>query len=139
MNWIANALVAVGFIGISDILRKLGSQLKDPYFTNLIFQIGSFVTTVVVYLLFSRKVETNQQGLMFALLGGVFVSLFTLFSFKTLEIGPGVSTVMPILRVGGVALVAILGVLLLREKLSLQAILGLLLSSFGIILLFSAK
>ncbi len=133
------AITAIGFIGVSDILRKLGSQLKDPFFTNLMFQIGSITATVICYVLFSRKVEVNSNGILLAVLGGVFVSLFSLFSFKTLEAGPGVSTVMPVLRIGGVALVAILGVVFLREKLSLQAFAGLFLSSIGIILLFMAK
>lgn len=137
MNWVINALTAIGFIGISDILRKLGSQLKDPYFTNLIFQLGSFVTTALCYIFFSRKIEQNTQGMMYALLGGVFVSLFTLFSFKTLQSGPGVSTVMPVLRIGGVAFVVVLGIVLLKEQFSIQKTLGLLLSFVGVFLLFS--
>ncbi len=95
--------------------------------------------TVLFYAAFSRKVENNSRDIVFALIGGALVSIFSLFSFKALALGPGASTVMPILRIGGVALIAVLGVIFLREKLVPQAIVGLVFSFIGIYLLFSAK
>ena len=139
MNWIIYAFLAIGLMGVSDLFRKLASNFKDPFFTNLIFQLGATLAAVITYLIFSRQIESNPKYTIYALIGGATIAIFTLFSFKVLSVGPGVSVVMPVLRIGGVTLVALLGLVILREKLTLQTIFGLLFSSIGIYLLFSNK
>src|SRR5438046_1805664 len=109
MSWIIYAFGAIFAAGFSDFFRKLGSNLQDPFFTNLVFQIGTFSTAVIMYLLFSRKFENQPRDILYAIIGGVLISIFTTFSFKALSTGPGVSTVIPVLRIGGVVLVFILG------------------------------
>lgn len=137
MNWIIYSLIGIGILGISDLFRKLASNLKDPFFTNLVFQLSATSFAVITYLIFSRKIQNDPKNIFFAFLGGVTIAAFSLFSFKALAMGPGVSTVIPILRVGGVTLVAILGILILKEKLTIQSVLGLIFSAIGIYLLFS--
>jgi len=139
MSWIIYSFIAIGVIGISDLFRKLASHLQDPFFTNLVFQIASVTTAVILFLLFSRKIEDNPRDIIYAVLGGMSISLFSLISFKALSTGPGVSVVIPVLRIGGIALVVVLGIFLLKEKLTLQTILGLLFSAIGIYLLYSNK
>lgn len=138
MNWIVYALIAIAIVGVSDIFRKLGSNLKDPIFSNFVFQAGSFFAATALFLT-SRKVVNDKQSIVYALIGGILISLFTLFSFKALSTGPGVSVVMPVLRIGGISLVVLLGVFVLKEKLSLQTVFGFVLSTMGIYLLFSNK
>ena len=137
--WSIYALFAILFAGFSDLFRKLGSDLKDPFFSNLVFQIGTFTTSIILYLLFSRKIVNDPKGITYAVIGGILISIFTTFSFKALSSGPGASVVLPTLRIGGIMLVVVLGVLILKEKLSLNTIAGLILSSIGIYLLFSNK
>ena len=136
MSWIIYSLIGIVIGGVSDLFRKLGSGLKDPLFANLVFQIGSCLTAIILYVVLSRKFEYNSRSIGFAFVGGALISVFTLFSFKALSIGPGVSTVMPILRIGMVSFVAVLGVLVLKESLTMQKVFGLLLSAAGIYLLF---
>jgi bacterial/archaeal transporter family protein len=135
MSWIIFALGAISTGAISDLFRKLGSNLKDPFFSNLLFQAGSFTMAIILYLAFSRKLEGNPNGMMYAVIGGLFISIFTTFSFKALADGPGISTVIPFIRIGVVALVVILGILLLREKLSWNIVAGLALAFAGVYLL----
>lgn len=139
MNWIIYSLIAISIIGVSDLFRKLASNLKDPFFTNLLFQFASFTTALLLYFIFSRKFEQNPRDIYYALIGGATVSLFSLFSFKALSTGPGLSVVIPILRTGGLTFAAMLGLLVLREKLTIQSFLGLIFSVIGIYLLFSNK
>lgn len=139
MSWIIYAIGAILATGFSDFFRKLGSNLNDPFFSNLVFQIGTFSTAVILYLVFSRRVENQPKDIFYAVIGGVLISIFTTFSFKALSIGPGVSTVMPVLRIGGVVLIFILGIIILKEKLTLQTFLGLLFSIIGVYLLFTNK
>lgn len=138
MNWILYALGAITAVAFSDLFRKLGSNLKDPFLSNLIFQIGTFTMAVTMYLLFSRKLEGNPKGMMYAVIGGVLISVFTTFSFKALSLGP-VSQVIPIIRIGGVLAVTILGIILFKEKLTLNLILGVILSTLGLYLIFSSR
>jgi len=135
MNWIIFALGAIGSGAISDLFRKLGSNLKDPFFSNLIFQTGTFATAIILYLIFSRKTEGNHNGMLYAFIGGVLISIFTTFSFKALGDGPGVSTVIPVIRIGVVLLVAILGVLLFKDKLTWNIVVGVLLATAGVYIL----
>jgi len=139
MNWIIFALGAIGFGAISDLFRKLGSNLKDPFFSNVIFQAGSFATALILYFIFSRKLEGNPHGMLYAVIGGIFISIFTALSFKALGDGPGISTVMPVLRIGVVLLVVILGVILFKDKLTWNIVLGILLAGSGVYLLFLNK
>ncbi|MBI3955035.1 EamA family transporter [Candidatus Gottesmanbacteria bacterium] len=139
MNWIGFSIIAIGIVGISDIFRKLASNLKDPFFTNLIFQTAASITTIITFLIFSRNVENDPKGIIYAILGGVTIATFSLFSFKALSTGPGVSVVMPVLRIGGISFLVLLGIIFLKEKISIQTITGLLFSAIGIFLLFTNK
>lgn len=139
MSWVMYAIIAIAVVGFSDLSRKMASNLHDPFLSNLVFQTGSIVMTVVMYLLFSRKFVWNPRDMTIAFAGGMLVSVFTMLSFKTLELGPGLSVVMPVLRIGGVLATAIIGVLLLHEKMNIQVLSGLLFSFLGIYLLFSSK
>lgn len=139
MNWIFYALIAIVVVGVSDVFRKLATNdLKNPIFINLVFQTGSYLMTLLMFLS-TRQIELNKRGIFYAFAGGVLVALFSTLSFKALSIGPGVSTVMPALRVGGITLVVLLGILLLKERLTVQTILGLVFSAIGIYLIFTNK
>ena|SRR5258706_6695694 len=135
MNWLIFALGAIGAGSVSDLFRKLGSNLKDPYLSNLIFQIGALSTAIILYFLFSRKAEGNPKGMLYALIGGILISIFTTFSFKALADGPNVSTVIPVIRIGVVVMVVILGLLLFKDKLTWNIIVGIILASSGVYIL----
>jgi len=139
MSWIIFALGAIGSGAVSDLFRKLGSNLRDPFLSNLIFQVGSLSTAVLLYLLFSRKIEGNSQGILYALIGGILISIFTTFSFKALAGGPDVSTVIPVIRVGVVLLVVILGVVLFKDKLTWNLVTGVILATIGVFLISMNK
>lgn len=139
MNWITYSLVAIGIVAVSDIFRKWASTIKDPFWTNFLFQLGAISAGLLLFLLFSKNAESTSKQNAIAFVSGFLISLFSLFSFKALATGPGVSIVMPVLRIGGVALVAALGVVLLKEKFTLQTLIGLLFSSIGMYLLFTSK
>jgi bacterial/archaeal transporter family protein len=139
MNWIIFALGAISSGAVSDLFRKLGSNLKDPFLSNLVFQVGSLTTAIILYLIFSRKIEGNSKGIMFALIGGVFISIFTTFSFKALSAGPDVSTVIPVIRIGVVILVVILGILLFKDKITWNLVAGAILATIGVYLISLTK
>lgn len=133
-TWITYAIIAIMFTAVSDMFRKLAAQELSPYFANVLFQFAAFSTGMTLFLT-HRKIDNNPRGILFAVIGGMLVAMFTFFSFRTLAIGPGVSVVMPVLRVGGVSLVAVLGVVVLKDSVSLIKIVGLIFAVTGIIML----
>jgi uncharacterized membrane protein len=139
MSWIIFAVGAMMAAAASDMFRKIGSNLSDPFLANLYSQIGSLSMAIILFLIFSRKFENNFQGAGSAVLAGVLISVSTALFFKALSGGPGVSTVAPVIRVGGVLLVAIFGIIIFREKLTWNIVMGIILASSGVYLLFSNK
>ena len=87
---------------------------------------------------FHRKTGGNSSSIIYALIGGMLISLFSAVSFKALSLGP-VSVVWPAIRVGGLAFVVLLGIFLLKEKLALQTLIGFTFAVIGIYLLLSNK
>ncbi|MBX4191881.1 EamA family transporter [Candidatus Parcubacteria bacterium] len=138
--WIIYTLAATLAVSMSDAMRKLGSTLQDPFQNNLVFQIGSVTTALILWLVFSRHFELQPtRGIVYALIGGSLIAVFTALLFKALAIGPGVSTVVPIIRVGGILLVGLFGVLFFQEKLTWSMALGGLLALGGVYLILSGK
>ena len=136
MTWIVYAIAAIIVVAISDVFRKLASGFSDPFFANLIFQMGSITAAVLAWSVFSRKSLLDPKLMTFAFLGGLFISTFTLISFKTLAIGPGASTVLPFLRIGGIVLLVIMGILFLKESFTAVKAIGLVFSFIGLFLLY---
>lgn len=139
MSWIIFALGAIVTQAGSDIFRKLASSLKDPFFLNLVFQSGAFIMAIILYMSFSRKSFVNSQELTYAFIGGILISIFTTLFFKAIALGPGIATVSPAIRIGAVALVAIAGLIIFREKLTWNLVLGIIFASTGVYLLFLNK
>lgn len=136
MSWIWYAITAIGFGALSDLFRKFGSAVKDPFLDNLVFQTAAFMSAIVLYILFSRKPVPNDNTMTYVILGGICISLFTTFFFKTLTVGPGISVVAPIIRAGALILVALLGVILLHERLTWNLLTGIIFACIGIYLMF---
>lgn len=129
--------MAITALGTADFFRKLASNIKDPVFTNLLFQAGAFTAALIIFLT-HRKTAGDTNSILYALIGGVLISLFSLASFKALSLGP-VSVVWPAIRVGGLALVVIFGIIILKERLSLQTLFGFIFALAGVYLLLSHK
>lgn len=137
MQWWMYTVMAIAVLGTADFFRKLASGIKDPVFTNLLFQAGAFTAAIIIFMM-HRKTAGDSQSIAYALIGGALISIFSLISFKALSLGP-VSVVWPAIRVGGLAFVVILGIFILREKLSFQTVLGFAFATIGIYLLLSHK
>lgn len=139
MNWIFYAIAAIGAGALADFFRKFGSAVKDPFLDNLIFQTGAFITAIILYMLFSRREVPHVNTMVYVIIGGICVSLFTTFFFKSLSLGPGVSTVAPLVRAGGIITVALLGIIILQEKVTVSLAAGIVFACIGIYLMFLNK
>jgi uncharacterized membrane protein len=134
MNWLTAALIAVLFVGFSDIFRKFASVSRDPYFITLIFHFVAFITAYVLFFM-NRKYVIDSKEIAFASISGILIAVATVYSIKAMGNGPGVSTVMPIIRIGGLMITVVIGILILKEKVTVHLALGMLFSCIGIYLL----
>ena len=139
MSWIIYTIGAIAAGALADLFRKFGSAIDDPFLNNLIFQLGAVVMAFMLYIFFSRKPIPHNNIMIVIFVGGFFVSLFTTLFFKSLSLGPGVSTVAPIVRAGGIITVALLGVIILHEKLTWNLAAGIFFACIGIYLMFLNK
>ena len=137
MQWLLYTILAITTLGTADFFRKIASNIKDPIFTNLLFQSGAFAAALILFLA-HRKTAGDTQSIVYTIAGGVLISLFSLTSFKALSLGP-VSVIWPTIRIGGLIFVVLLGILLLKERLSIQTIIGFTFSLIGLYLLLSHK
>ncbi|MCL4339186.1 hypothetical protein M1271_05860 [Patescibacteria group bacterium] len=54
MSRVLYAIAAIGIVGVSDVFRKLASNLKDPFFTKNTV-LGLLFSAFGIFLLFSNK------------------------------------------------------------------------------------
>jgi len=125
------------FSGLTFFFVKIIATRIYPLLGNL---LSISVAIIVQLLIFSylrwKGVEMNltSSGAVLSLVAGLFVAFYTVFlyfAFSQLD----VSKATPILYLGSLAIVTILGVVFLKESLTFLNILGLLLAAGSIVLL----
>ena len=103
------------------------------------FQIGasSGILIALFWMLFNKSsINTEPKYAFLLMLAGFLVSISTIFIFKTIDVGPGVSTIIPIFRIVSICGVAVLGVLLFKEQLSFMSWMGIVISLAGVYLIY---
>jgi transporter family protein len=140
MNWIVYALVSSVILATADFLVKMAAG-KIPTSLGLIFQ-GIFALAIGLgWLLWQRSQGSSQAMPLSGLLAGVGVGLafplVTLGLYITFGSGAPVSVASPIIRLGGLVLVSLVGITLLQEPLTWRYAVGMLLACGGIYLIIT--
>ena len=135
MNWIGYALLSAIFAAATSILAKIG--IKDVN-SNLATAIRTVVIFVfawgIVFIQGSQKTipTISRFSLIFLILSGIATGLSWIFYFKALQMGDA-SKVVPIDKLSLVFTV-ILAAMILKESLSVKAIVGVILMVAGSVL-----
>ncbi|GAK83992.1 hypothetical protein JCM19238_1555 [Vibrio ponticus] len=134
-SWLAWALLSAVFAALTAIFTKLGVNTINSDF-------ATFIRTCVILVLvggiafFTQKFqplsEISSKGLMFLVLSGLATGASWLCYFRAMNLGQA-AQVAPIDKLS-VIFVAVFGVLVLGEKLSLTNWLGVVMITLGIIL-----
>ncbi len=135
-NWILYACLSAIFAAITAILGKIGVEQVDS-------NLGTAIRTVVVLIMAWLIVfGTKKQGAItkigtkswiFITLSGLATGLSWLFYFRALQIGQA-SVVVPIDKLS-IIVTVVFAYLILKEKLTLKAFIGLVLLTSGTLLL----
>ncbi|MOA41083.1 EamA-like transporter family protein [compost metagenome] len=90
----------------------------------------------MIYIKFkNQEIEISSKGVLYSCLAGFFVGLAEVLTFFVFGKGTPASVATPVIIGGSVAVAAILGILVLREQLTLIQGLGTLLIIGGVVLL----
>ncbi|RJR15046.1 EamA family transporter [Candidatus Microgenomates bacterium] len=140
MNWFAFSLLSAFFAALTAILAKIGIKNVDSNLATAIrtVVILFFAWGIVLFQNTAREItKISSFSLLFLILSGVTTGLSWLFYFRALQLG-NASQVAPIDRLS-LIITIILAVVILREKVSMQVILGGLLMVFGAIMIAFTK
>lgn len=140
MNWMVAAFLSAIFAAATSILAKIG--IKDVN-SNLATAIRTVVILIfawgIVFFQGTHKelLSLNKTTVIFLVLSGIATGLSWLFYFRALQLGEA-SKVVPIDKLS-LVLTIIMAFIFLKEKVSIQVILGAALMTIGTIIISLAK
>jgi transporter family protein len=137
-QWFWYAIGAAILYGAHQIFTKLASNRITDGLGGFVVE-GTAALTILVYLAalyFGGKWNQNAtaSGVWYSVATGVCVGIGTIFFFLLFQKGGPLSSV-PMILAGGAAIMAIAGIVFMKEPASLQRILGIALALSGLFLL----
>ncbi|HCS79302.1 TPA: hypothetical protein DIV55_06220 [Patescibacteria group bacterium] len=140
MNWFGFALLSAFFAALTAILAKIG--IRDVN-SNLATAVRTIVIVFFAWGIVFFEGTTKQLGkissfsLLFLVLSGLATGLSWLFYFRALQLG-NASQVAPIDKLS-LVITIILAAFILREKVTMQILMGAVLMVIGAILVSLSK
>ncbi|HET8670417.1 MAG TPA: EamA family transporter [Candidatus Saccharimonadales bacterium] len=137
MRWIPYALLCSIFLASADFFVKLASNKISSSMGMLVYGATTFTVglTWVGYLKATKQpLLITQQGLLYSLAVGIAFSVVTLLLYLTFA-RISVSIGSPTIRVMGILIASMFGILLLHEPFTWRYLLGLILTVAGVALI----
>jgi uncharacterized membrane protein len=134
-TWVL-AIAAMGIIALADFSTKQSAGKISPSLGTLIYAVTT-IAIPLVWTLWTRSnggLQITREGVLWSISVGVCFSIFTGLMFLIFSQGVNLSVGSPVVRMGGIALAATLGIVVFREGLNLQYLVGFLLAAVGIFL-----
>ena len=140
MTWIPYALGTAVALATADFCIKIASGKISNSLGLLFYGSCTFLTGVIWVLLDrTRGVDLYAQpvGILAAAGVGVAFSAVTIGLYITFGAGAPISLVSPIVRLVGLLIASIAGILLLHEPLTIRYIIGMVLAFSGVALIIT--
>jgi uncharacterized membrane protein len=137
MRWIPYALLCSIFLASADFFVKLASNKISSSMGMLVYGATTFTVglTWVAYVKVTKQpLLITQQGLLYSLAVGIAFSVVTLLLYLTFA-RISVSIGSPTIRVMGILIASMFGILLLHEPFTWRYLLGLILTVAGVALI----
>lgn len=137
MRWLPYALVCSIFLASADFFVKLASNKISSSMGMLVYGATTFTVSLiwVGYMkLTNQSLLVTQQGLLYSLAVGVAFSAVTLLLYLTFA-RVNVSLGSPTIRVMGILIASLLGILLLHEPFTWRYLIGLIMTVAGVALI----
>ena len=137
MRWLPYALICAIFLASADFFVKLASNKISSSMGMLIYGATTFTVGLiwVGYLKFTNQpFLITRPGLLYSLAVGVAFSLVTMLLYLTFA-RVSVSIGSPTIRVMGILIASLFGILLLHEPFTWRYLMGLILTITGVALI----
>ena len=137
IRWLPYALVCSIFLAAADFFVKLASNKISASLGMFIYGATTFLISLIwiAYVKFTgQTLLITKPGLLYSLAVGVAFTGVTLLLYVTFA-RVSVSVGSPTIRVIGIVLASLLGILILREPFTWRYLLGVLLTIAGIALI----
>lgn len=136
-NWKIAAFFAALLYGLHNVFTKFASGKISDHFGAFVLEATAAIL-ILGYLIVLRysgdhPIHFTKSGLTFSILAGASVAIGSILYFVIFRLGGNLSVAGPLILVGGVLVMTIVGIGMLGERLSLIHFLGL---AFGFISLF---
>ena len=129
-------LIGMAILAFADFSIKETSGRITPSLGTLIYALVAAVPALM-WVFWTRAHEPiviTSQGLFWAVATGLSFGVFTGLMFLLFSQGVDLSIGTPVIRMGGIVLAATLGIVILREGLNWQYVMGFVLATAGIFL-----
>lgn len=140
MTWIPYALGTVVALAAADFCIKLASGRLSNSVGILLYGSCTFLTGVV-WVLLDRirgvKLYAHPAGILAAAGVGIAFSAVTIGLYITFGAGAPISLASPLVRLGGLLVASMAGILLLHEPLTMRYIIGMVLAFSGVALIIT--
>lgn len=136
MNIKLSTITIAVLFGTYDLFIKLGAGSLNPALGAMITQIASAVTLSLAYFALPKASTISSVGLFYVISAGILIALALLFLFFVLQnTSAKATTILPTILILRNVTLVILGVIVLKENLSVLKALGLAISLLGIYLI----
>ncbi|HEX9334146.1 MAG TPA: EamA family transporter [Anaerolineales bacterium] len=136
-RWLPYALICAIFLATADFFVKLASSKISASVGMFIYGATTFAFGLawVGYLkITGQSLLITRTGLLYSLAVGVAFSLVTMLLYLTF-VHVSVSLGSPTIRVMGIVIASLLGILILREPVTWRYVLGVILTIVGVVLI----
>ena len=137
-EWFWYAIAAAVLYGLHQVFTKLAANRIGDGIGGFIVEISAalIIAFYLIYLRFFSKWKqpVSNEGVFYSVLTGICVGAGTVMFFLLFQKGGPLSAV-PMVLAGGAALMAIVGILFLKEPATITRVSGILLSLLGLFLL----
>jgi uncharacterized membrane protein len=141
--WLIGSILLTIIFGFFNIFNKIAAGKVSDSLGALLVESTAVLCILLffIYLNLSGKksVETTSQGIIFSILAGICVGIGSVLYFFIFRSKGELSIAGPIVWGGTLLVMAIAGILLLKEPFSIQKLLGIALSLIGLFLLAGSK
>ncbi|MBW4604508.1 MAG: EamA family transporter [Calothrix sp. FI2-JRJ7] len=132
-NGLIYALLSLILYGVWGLFSKFTTNYIDAKSVLVYETISAFLISLLLVAIQGFKIQTNPQGIFYAILVGVVGSLATFCFFVALK-SSSVSIVVPLTALYP-SITALLGLFFLKEPITFQQVLGIIFATISVILL----
>jgi drug/metabolite transporter (DMT)-like permease len=139
-SWILYASIAALSLVVADVCLKLAAGRISSSFGVLLYGTCTFLTGLCWVLWdysHGHVIRAELSGILAAVGVGVAFSAVTVSLYATFTAGAPVSVASPFIRLSGVVVVSLIGLVFMKEMLTIRYVIGMVLTVVGLYLIVS--